>query len=261
VKWLLPIWFGDVAPGRKCRDLIFVTLPWLFADVIAKCLALKFLKEQEISLFSGGLKLVFGVNESLFSQGRTPSRAGTTDAVAFWVAMSVGLACVACFPFARANWAVPRKLLLMLIVVFGGATAGVFLGHQLDWQPQRLVLYAMRAFSSTAILFLGLRLTRSRYLGLAIGLGLAGTLGNAINVAYYPRGVIDFIYVPLLSPHMGIFNVSDVAIELGKGLFLLSPLILVIYRRWGRGNPLWERRLEYVNPIEPAATQPEPNRV
>jgi lipoprotein signal peptidase len=260
MRWLLVIWFGHTAPVRKGRDLILVALPWLFADVITKCLALRFLKEREVSLFSGGLKLLLSVNESLFAHGRTPSRAGTTDAVVFWGAMLVGLAAVACFPFARAQWTVPRKLLLLLIMVLGGAAAGVFLGHQLEWQPQRLVLYAMRAFSSTAILLLGLRLTRSRYLGLAIGLALTGSLGNVINVAYYPRGVIDFIYVPLLSSHLGIFNLSDVAIELAYGLVLLSPLVLVLYRRWGRGNPIWERRLEYVNPIEPAATHPEPNR-
>jgi lipoprotein signal peptidase len=260
MRWLLVIWFGDTAPVRKCRDLILVALPWLVADVMTKCLALKLLKEQEVSLLSGGLKLFLTINESLFAHGRTPSRAGTTDAVVFWGAMSVGLAAVACFPFARAQWTVPRKLMLMLVVLVGGYAAGIFLGHQLEWQPQRLVLYAMRAFSSTAIFLLALRLTRSRYLGLAISLALAGVLGNSIGVAYYPRGVIDFIYVPRFSPLLGIFNLADVALLLAMGLILLSPLVLVLYRRLGRGNPMWERRLEYVNPIEPAAPTPEPNR-
>jgi lipoprotein signal peptidase len=260
VKWLLKIWFGDMAPGRKGRDLAFVALPWLAADVVTKCLALGFLKKQEVSFFSGGLTLLLRVNESLFSRGRTPSQVGVTNATAFWIVMSLGLSAVACYPFARAQWSVPRKLLLLLAVLLVGGMAGVLLGYRLDWDPPRLVLHAMRAFSATAILFLGLRLTRSRYLGLAIGLGLGGTLGNAINVLYYPRGVIDFIYVPRFSSYLGVFNLADVALEVAKGLLLLSPLMLVLFRRMGKGNPIWKPRLEYVNPVEPTATTPEPKQ-
>jgi lipoprotein signal peptidase len=259
MRWLLVIWFGDTAPERKCRDLVLVALPGLFADVVTKCLVLAFLKNREVSLFSGGLKLLLKVNETLFAHGRTPSQLGTTDAVVFWGAMSAGLCAVTWFPFARAQWTVPRKLLLMMMVIFGGSAAGLFLGYSLDWEPQRLVLHAMRAFSATAVLFLGLRLTRSRYLAIAIGLALAGTLGNSINVVYYPRGVIDFIYLPRCSPHLGVFNLSDAALEVAMGLILLSPLVFVIYRRYGRGNPDWERRLEYVNPKEPPAANLEPN--
>jgi len=256
MRWLLVIWFGDTAPGRKGRDLALVALPWLLADLVTKCLALALLKERNVSFFSGGLNLLLAVNESLFSHGRTPGRMGLSNALAFWAAMSVGLAAVACFPFARAQWTVPRKLLLLLMVLLGGGMAGVFLGYRLEWEPHRLVLHAMRAFCSTAVLLLGLRLTRSRYLGIAIGILLAGNLGNAINVVYYPRGIVDFLYVPRLSPYLGVFNLADVAIEVAKGLLLLSPVVLLLYRRWGRGNPTWERRLEYVNPVEPTAKTP-----
>jgi lipoprotein signal peptidase len=258
VKWLLPIWFGDVAPARKGRDLLLVALPWFLADVLTKGLALGFLKDRELSFFSGGLKFLLSINESLFSHGQTPRRLGTTNALAFWVAMSVGLSAVACFPFARARWSLPRKLLLMLAVLLGGAGVGAFLGYRLEWDPYRLVLHAMRAFGSTAVLFLGLRLTRSRYLALALGLALAGNLGNAINVVYYPRGIIDFIYVPRFSPYLGIFNLSDAALEMSKGLILLSPLALVLCRLLARSTPDWERRLEYVNPATPTATPPQP---
>jgi lipoprotein signal peptidase len=257
MRWLLVIWFGDTAPGRKGRDLALVALPCLLADVVTKCLALGFLKKEGVSFFSGGLTLLFRVNESLFSHGQTPNRVGMTDAMAFWAVMSIGLSAVACFPFAHAQWTVPRKLLVMLAVFFGGGMAGVLLGYRLDWDPPRLVLHAMRAFSATAVLLLGLRLTRSRYLGLVIGLALGGTLGNAINVVYYSRGIIDFIYVPRLSPYLGVFNLADVVLEVTKGLLLLSPLVLVLLRRLGRGNPLRQRRLEYVNSIEPTATNPK----
>jgi hypothetical protein len=248
------LWFGDTAPGRKGRDLILVALPWLVADVATKGLALGFLKDRRLSLCSGALELFLSINESLFSHGRTPRHHGITDAMAFWVVMSMGLASVACFPFARAQWSVPRKLLLLVGVLVGGSTAGMLLGDRLDWDPPRLVLHAMRAFSALAVLLLGLRLTRSRYLGLAIGLAVAGTLGNTINVLYYPRGIIDFIYVPRFSPYLGVFNLADVTLELAKGLFLLSPLALVLGFRWGRRNPIWKQRLEYVDPT--AATTP-----
>jgi lipoprotein signal peptidase len=248
-----------MAPGRKGRDLILVALPLLLADVVTKCLALGFLKSREVSFLSGGLTFLLRVNESLFSHGRTPSRLGTTDATAFWVVMSMGLFAVAFFPFARAQWSVPRKLLVMLAVLLGGSTAGILLGHRLEWEPYRLVLHAMRAFSATATLLLGLRLTRSRYLALAIGLALGGTLGNAINVVYYPRGIIDFVYVPRFSPYLGVFNLSDAALEMAKGLFLLSPFVLPLFGRLRRGNSNWQRRLEYFNAIEPTARNPEPN--
>lgn len=258
MKWLLPIWFGDTAPARKGRDLAFVALPWFLADFVTKCLALVLLKDREVSFLSGKLKFLLAINESLFSYGRTPSKVGLTDATAFWVVMSLGLFAVACFPFARARWSVPRKLLLMFMVLLGGGTAGVFLGQRLEWEQYRLVLHAMRAFAATAILLLGLRLTRSRYLGFALGLALAGTLGNAINVVYYPRGIIDFIYVRSLTPYLGVFNLADAALEVSKGLIVLSPLSLVLFSRLGRGNPTWERRLKYVDP-EPTPIPPQPS--
>ena len=258
MKWLLTICLGDTEPARKGRDLALVALPWFLADLVAKCLALVILKDREVSLFWGELKFLLHVNESLFSHGRTPSHLGTTDATAFWVAMSVGLSAVACVPFARAQSSVPRKLLLMLAVFLGGGTAGSYLGSWLEWEPQRWVLHAMRAFAALAVLLLGLRLTRSRYLGLALGLAVAGTLGNSINVVYYPRGIIDFMYVRAFSPYLGVFNLADAALEVSKGLILLSPLFLVLFRRLARGNPKWERRLEYVDPVEPAPLPPQP---
>lgn len=249
MRWLLVIGFGDTAPGRKCRDLLFVALPWLIADVFTKCLALKFLEKRELSLLSGELKLFLSVNETLFSRGHTPSKLGSTSAIVFWGAMSVGLSAVACFPFVRAQWSVPRKILFLLAVLLGGVVGGFLVGRWLEWEPDRLVLHAMRAFSATAFLLLGLRLTRSRYLGIALATALAGTLGNAINIAYYPRGIIDFIYVPILSPYLGVFNLSDAALEVAKGLILLSPLTLVLLRRMAK-DPIWQRRLVYVNPVE-----------
>lgn len=259
MRWLLTIGFGDTAPARKARDLAFVALPAFLADFVTKCLSLVFLKDRELSFLSGELKLQLAINESLFSHGRTPTKVGVSEATAFWVVMSLGLFAVVCYPFARARWSVPRKLLLMVAILIGGGIAGAFLGERLEWEPDRLVLHAMRAFGATAILLLGLRLTRSRYLGLALCLALAGTLGNAINVLYYPRGIIDFIYVPSLSPYLGIFNLADVALEVFKGLLLLSPLALVLLSRHGKGNPVWEGRVKYVDPVEPAAIPPQPS--
>jgi len=84
-----------------------------------------------------------------------------------------------------------------------------------------------------------------------VALWIAGNLGNSINVLYYPQGVIDFMYVPGFHPYLGIFNLSDVALELSKGLALLSPLALILFRQVARRNEAWKPRLEYVNPPEP----------
>jgi len=113
-----------------------------------------------------------------------------------------------------------------------------------------LAVHAARTFGSLAVLLLALRLTRSRYLGMALGLWTAGNLGNAVNALYYPRGIIDFVYLPRLRNYIGVFNLSDAALELAKWLLLLSPLALILCRQAVRRSPAWQYRLEYVNPTE-----------
>lgn len=162
------------------------------------------------------------------------------------------------FALGRAEWTVVRRLVLLALVVFVGAGLGLLLGSFFPREPSRFAVHAARAYGSLAILFLAFRLTRSRYLGLALTLWMAGNLGNAINVLYCPRGIIDFVYVPGFHPYIGIFNWSDVALELAKGLGLLSPLALILFRQIARRSPAWKPRLEYVNPPEPASA-PKPS--
>jgi lipoprotein signal peptidase len=245
------ILLGGVDPLRKFRDLSILAVPWLLVDIVTKCLALGWLAGKELQFLEGSVRLQLSINESLFGSTQTPSRFGITHAMVLGAAMVQGLIAGAGFAFGRAEWTVVRKLVLMGLVVVVGPGLGVLLGSLFAGEPHRLVVHAARACGSLAVLLLALRLTRSRYLGLALGLWISGNLGNAINVLYYPRGVIDFIYVPRLRNFIGVFNLSDVALEVAKGLLILSPLALVLFRRLGRRSAAWERRLEYVNPPEP----------
>ena len=248
---MAPILLGDVDPRRKGRDLLFVVLPFLLADVGTKCLALGLLSGKELRFLEGGFRLQLSINESLFGSGQNLSRFGITHAMVLGAAVVQGLIAGAGFVFGRAEWTVVRKLVLMGLVVVVGPGLGFLLGSLFSGEPHRFVVHAARACDSMAVLLLALRLTRSRYLGLALALWIAGNLGNTINVLYYPRGIIDFIDVPRIRHFIGIFNLSDAALELAKGLILLSPIALLLSRRLARRSAAWESRLHYIHRPEP----------
>ncbi|MFY9271172.1 MAG: signal peptidase II [Candidatus Manganitrophaceae bacterium] len=58
----------------------------------------------------------------------------------------------------------------------------------------------------------------------ALSLVLAGGLGNLIDRLLNEGGVIDFMNIGLGKVRTGIFNVADVAITLGIGLFWVSTM-------------------------------------
>ena len=248
---LARILLGNVDPRRKFRDLLFLAVPWVLADLVTKGLALWLLPGNERRFVEGEFQLHLHINESLFGSGQEFSRFGITRAMILCAATVQGLLAVAGFAFGRAEWTVVRKLVLMGVVLVVGTGLGFLLGSLFSGEPHRLVVHAARAFGSLAVLLLALRLTRSRYLGLALALWMAGNLGNAINVLYYPRGIIDFIEVPRLRRFIGVFNLADVALELARGLILVSPLTLILFRLLARRNPAWEGRLEYIHRTEP----------
>lgn len=241
---------GDVDPRRKCRDLILIAAPWLLADIVTKCRALWWLAGKELHLVGDSIRFQLTINESLFGSKQGFAQLGITRAMVLGAALGQGLMAIAGFSFGRAQWSVFRKLVLVGFVLIIGTGLGLFLGSFSSGEPHRLAVHAARTFGSLSVLTLALRLTRSRYLGLALALWISGNLGNATNVLYYPRGVIDFIYVPMLREYIGIFNLSDVALELAKYLLILSPLALILLRVLVRRNPGWEHRLEYVNSPE-----------
>lgn len=73
------------------------------------------------------------------------------------------------------------------------------------------------------VVVLSRRLARSRLWAVALGLLVAGILGNLTDRLFRAPGfghghVIDF----LMLPHWPVFNVADMAINLGAGLILLQ---------------------------------------
>lgn len=242
---------GGVDPRRKLRDLLRLTIPWLLADLVTKLLALWLLSEKTFRFLGGAVQLQLVINERLFGSMQEPAKMGITPAMIFGGAVLQGLLAAAGLAVGRAEWTTGRRLLLLGFAVFVGAAAGMALGSLLPRPPDRLAVHTARAFGSVMIMLLGLRLTRSRYLGLALSLWIAGNLGNAINVLYHPRGVIDFLYIPVFRSHITVFNLADVALELAMGLLLISPVVLIFLRRLARRSPAWERRLLYTNPPEP----------
>jgi signal peptidase II len=91
--------------------------------------------------------------------------------------------------------------------------------------PNDLVRWGMVLFSVAVAVLLALWARRSGRLMTAAGLGcvIGGALGNAVDRARF-GAVVDFIDVQRLGFFPWIFNVADVAINVGVALLLLDSL-------------------------------------
>ena len=91
--------------------------------------------------------------------------------------------------------------------------------------PNELVRWGMVLFSFAVAVLLTLWARRSGRLMTAAGLGcvIGGAVGNAIDRARF-GAVVDFIDVQQLGFFPWIFNVADVAINVGVALLLLDSL-------------------------------------
>jgi len=152
---------GDLEPRRKLRDLLWVVIPLVLADLLTKLLALWLLAGHPVQFLGGGLRLELVINERLFGSRQTPGQLGITTAMLFGAAIMMGLTSAAGLQIGRADWTIARKLLFLGLVLFVGTGSGLLLGSFLPREPHRLAVHAARAFGSLMFLFLALRLTRS----------------------------------------------------------------------------------------------------
>ena len=91
--------------------------------------------------------------------------------------------------------------------------------------PNEIARWGMVAFSVAVAVLLTLWARRAGRLLTAAGLGLliGGAIGNAIDRARY-GAVVDFIDVQRIGFFPWIFNVADIAINVGVALLLLDSL-------------------------------------
>lgn len=92
---------------------------------------------------------------------------------------------------------------------------GIAFSIQLPSPWQTIVIISALIFIFS-ILYREARRTNSRILFVSSGLVFAGALGNLTDRLFYQGKVIDFIAVPYFS----VFNIADVCITLGIGLYL-----------------------------------------
>lgn len=89
-------------------------------------------------------------------------------------------------------------------------------------------VFTLISATVAVLIILNLHRLRSTVWSLVAGLVLGGTLGNLIDRLFrepgFGRGhVIDFIYTPWMMP--AIYNVADIAVVTGMGIFVLLTLL------------------------------------
>lgn len=223
---------GEVAPQAKLRLFLRVAAVVLVLDVLSKVLAALCLEEGVDHWIGQVLSLHLRFNESGFGSDmhRVIRQFGAPAILLTGVGLFLGL--LVPLVYSRATHAPVWKAASLLgvplttsvIACVAGLAASVVLPHP-DVSLEAISL--VRIPTALTFWWLCLRLTRNKYLFGAASVQLAAALGNIGSGLVHPRGTVDFLWVPAFSPHLGVFNLADVAIELSRGLFLAYPLVAV----------------------------------
>lgn len=119
---------------------------------------------------------------------------------------------------------IPVTSFFNLVLTYNKGAAFSFLAGESGWQ--RYFFTAIAVGAVIFILYLLKRHAGQRLFCWALALILGGAIGNLIDRVLYGH-VIDFLdfYIPNSSlPHWPAFNVADMAIVGGAGLFILDEL-------------------------------------
>jgi lipoprotein signal peptidase len=233
-RWIV----GSVDTEAKSRALLRLTLPLIALDAITKLAALAWLDEGSAAVrVTSGMSLGLVINEQLVAASTLDeleaSDVGGGEVLAGVVLMLVG--CAVALAFARATWPAWKRVLVVVLVVVVPALLASVIGPSIDAPLSFREMLPLRAASSLALVALLIRLARHPLIVAGTAVLLAGNLGNALNLLYHPRGVIDFLVVPLLSPY--VFNVADVVIGVGATLFVIGVVVAPLGRWLGRRDP------------------------
>lgn len=227
MRWIV----GDEDTARKTKILLGSLVIWVALDLATKLAALAWLGGERIEL-GGVLGLTLLINETLVAAPTLEDlrEAEVSGAEVSVVVLAMALGAIAAIPLANASRPVWQRVLLVvgavIVPVLVAAELSPWLAAPAD-VPYR-ALMPLRILASSALIVLLLRSVRSPLLVVALSTVLAGNLGNALNAIYEPRGVVDFVYVPLVGPY--VFNVADVAIVGGAILFAVGLVGAAIRR-------------------------------
>lgn len=225
-EWVM----GGVAPTHKLRLLLRVSAVVLTLDVLSKVLVVLLLDEGVDHWVGQALSLRLEFNESGVGSRAERNVQQFGSAPVFLHGAGLLLGMFVPLVFSRPEHPPPWKAASLIGVPFVTLIVAIIAGFIMSVaMPDASVsLDAIRAVQIvTALTFWGLcmRLTRNKYLFVAASMQLSAGLGNACNPVVEPRGVVDFIWVPAFSPHLGVFNLADAAIELSIGMLLAYPLV------------------------------------
>lgn len=220
---------GEVAPASKLRLLLRVAAVVLTLDVLSKVLAVALLEEGIDHWFGNAVSFRLYLNEAGHGSRMDAvlRRDGTARTFLYVLGLLVGLL----FPlvFARAKHPPAWKAAMLLGVPFITLLLAMIAGLLMSVAVLRadvpvVAIRVVRAVAALTFWWQCLRLTRNKGLFVAAAMQFSAGVGNVGNRVVYPRGVIDFLWVPAFSPHLGVFNLADAAIELSFGLLLAYPL-------------------------------------
>jgi signal peptidase II len=108
-----------------------------------------------------------------------------------------------------------------LVLAYNKGAAFSFLASESGWQ--RYLFTAIASFAVIFILYLLKKHAGQRLFCWALALILGGAIGNLIDRVLYGH-VIDFLDFHVAGWHWPAFNVADMAIVGGAGLFILDEL-------------------------------------
>lgn len=230
MRWIV----GDQDTAKKTRIVLVSLAIWILLDLLTKLAALAWLGEGEGAIELGGvLGLTLLINETLVAaptlQDLQAARVRGAEVLVVVLAMALGA--LLAIPLANASRPVWKRALL----VVGAVIVPVLIAAELSpmLAPSAEVPYRalmpMRILASSAVIVLLLRSVRATVLVVALAAILGGNLGNGLNAIYEPRGVIDFVYIPVIGPW--VFNVADVAIVGGAILFAVGLVGVAIRDR------------------------------
>jgi lipoprotein signal peptidase len=214
--------FGRYAANEKARCLFKVLAVVLFVDYSTKAIAMLTLDEDDrISILGGAVQFILVFNRTL--KGTVVRAQEPPLLLGVWLV--VALLSLFWMRFLHAERTVRFKFLALAALVSVGAVLAHPVGTALHptFGERMVVPTRMLCFLTYSLLLL--RAARSRTLFTLLTVVISASVGNLINYFLMPRGVVDFVHVPLLGRFFGVANVADYTMMVALVLVLtLIPI-------------------------------------
>lgn len=223
--------FGAYAAPVKLRLFGGIAALVVTLDLSTKAAALAYLEEGLVlRVLDRNLELSIAFNRTAMGSSLTAQAAEMGMDWVFGVTLLQAVLCALALPWASALLPTWRKALLMLGLGVTAEAAGLWVGTAFGGHPGDATFSLLRVFAVAVSSVLLFRLPRTKVGFSLVSLMIAASLSNAINILVYPRGVVDFVFVPALAWLLGQANVADYILEFSGIMLVLWALAVGVLR-------------------------------